>query len=185
MIRYVFTCLSLFAVLLYLGACSHRTTITHENKSVVQDELSQYTEQDRAIFGPPLLYAVSSNNLAFAKALILQGHDVNAEDPVRKTPLIRAIEENNPAMLRLLLQHGAQPNRLEIGTDSCNTLLAQASFGDTRFYELPLDIARKKGNKTIIDLLIQSGAKSASDCFEQEYEEQRVFERESNKYFYE
>jgi len=168
------------SVLLSLSACSH----TPNRSPEIVDASPNYTEQDQAIFGPQLSYAVSSGNLTLAKELIFGGEDVNAANPVGQTPLVIAINNGDSSMLRLLLKHGAQPNYLEVGTASCNRLLAQASSGDTRFYNLPLDIARKKGKQNIVSILTQHGAKSASDCFEQENTERRIFEEQSNKHYY-
>ncbi len=173
-----------FSVFITLGACSH--TPSASTKVIEENQTNQsYAKQDQGVFGPQLSYAVSSGNLTLVKELIFSGEDVNAANPVGETPLVIAINKGDNSMVRLLLKHGAQPNYLDIGTASCNRLLAQASAGETRFYNLPLDIARKKGKQNIVRLLTQYGAKSASDCFEKENTERRIFEEQSNKHYYE
>jgi len=172
------------SLLLGLTACSQNNR-SQPQETTTTAPAESHTTQDRAVLGSQLSYAVSSGNLTLAKTLIFGGEDVNAPNPVGETPLIIAIKKGDSSMLRLLLKHGAQPNYLATGTDSCNRLLDLASAGDTRFYTLPLDIARKKGKQNIVRLLEQHGAKSAADCFKKVNTEQRVWEEQSNKHYYE
>ncbi len=72
-----------------------------------------------------------------------------------------AIDKSSPAMVQLLLKYGARPNYLKEPV-SCNAITATAVGGNSRFYEMPLDQAKKKGNAKVIALLKQRGAKSAS-----------------------
>ena len=150
------------SVILSLSACSHTTGSSSAEAIPITPQ--DITDQDPAILGSQLSYAVSSSNLTLAKVLIFNGEDVNSTNPAGETPLVIAINKGDSSMVRLLLKHGAQPNFLDIGTASCKRLLAKAS-ADTRFYNLPLDIARNKGKQNIVRLLTQHGAKSTSDCF--------------------
>jgi hypothetical protein len=120
-----------------------------------------YSAEDRQSFGEPLAYAVSINSLEKAQRLLNAGADVNALNPVKKTPLELAINKNSVAMVRLLLKYGARPNYLKKPV-SCNVITATAAGGNAQFFEMPLDSAKKNGNATIISLLKQAGAKSAS-----------------------
>jgi ankyrin repeat protein len=84
-------------------------------------------------------------------------------NPINETPLEQAINGDSALLVQLLLQYGARPNYLQEPV-SCNTLVASASGGNSRFYQMPLDQAYKKGNSDIIHLLEQAGAKSISLC---------------------
>lgn len=155
----------LISVLFSLSACSH--TPNHSTEALETDQTKQNysTEQNQTIVAPQLSYAIASGNLTLVKELLFNGEDVNAANPMGETPLVIAIKKGDSSMVRLLLKHGAQPNYLEMGTASCDRILAKASSaGGTRFYTLPLDIARIKGKQNIVRLLSQHGAKSASDC---------------------
>lgn len=149
----------IISVLFSLSACSHTLSPPKTDQAK-----QSYTKKEQATFAPPLFYAVTSGNLTFVKELLFNGEDVNASNPKGETPLVIAIKKGDSAMLRLLLKHGAQPNYLDVGTASCNRIRAKTSAGETRFYTLPLDIARKKRKQNIVRLLIQYGAKSAFDC---------------------
>lgn len=58
-----------------------------------------------------LLNAVGSNDVAQARAAIAAGADVNVDPGEGRTPLITAVIFTRPAMVKLLLEHGADPLR--------------------------------------------------------------------------
>jgi ankyrin repeat protein len=53
--------------------------------------------------------AVRDGRLDVVRRLLAEGADVNARDRDRRTPLAEAIAHDNPQMLALLLEHGADP----------------------------------------------------------------------------
>jgi ankyrin repeat protein len=59
-----------------------------------------------------LVFAVLSDNAAMARAALAEGADVNANTGEGRTPLIVAAMASRPAMVRLLLEKGADPARL-------------------------------------------------------------------------
>jgi len=129
--------------------------------------LENYTKEDEALFGSPLAYLISLDNVAATKALLHTGVDANVPNLLDETPLEQAIQNNSIAILSVLIQYGAHVNYLAEPV-SCNTLLSSANAGNIRFYEMPLDHAYRKGNAEIIALLKKSGAKSINQCFEAE-----------------
>lgn len=60
---------------------------------------------------PLLVTAVNSGKLKVAAALLAAGADVNAADADGNTPLIHAVVNGNFAMVKLLLEQGADPTR--------------------------------------------------------------------------
>jgi cytochrome c len=58
----------------------------------------------------PLYYAVMVAQLAAAKLLIERGADVNTVSTLGDTPLGPAVGRRNIEFIRLLLEHGANPN---------------------------------------------------------------------------
>lgn len=148
-----------------LSACN-TTSIKTDTPSAVKPStctiLDGYTPQDALMLGPPLSFAVSSNNLPQAECLLKMGKDANAPDGVGTTPLITAINQSNPAMVRLLLTHGANANTLHHD-------------------EKPLDVARAKGNPTIIKLLENTGASSENDRARRESAEREMLDRMAHR----
>lgn len=124
--------------------------------------LDGYTAQDELMLGPPLSFAVSSNNLPQAECLLKMGKDANAPDGTGTTPLVAAINQGNTTMVRLLLKHGANPNTV-------------------RHWEKPLDVARAKGNPTIIKLLENAGASSENDRARRESAEREMLDRMAHR----
>ena len=169
--------ISLLIIVLLFSACSSKDKQTPINYPVENaiPSLDGFTQQDEAIFGSAFIYSVSSNNLQDAKRLLQLGADINEPDPVNKTPLEIAIDENSVEMVDFLLAHGANPNYY-LEPVSCSSILINGSAGDIRFYIMPLEQAQKKGNPAIIDRLIKAGAKSASECFDAESAERRLLE---------
>ncbi len=136
---------------------------TSLNIAASQPKLDGYSSEDENLFGSALSYALLTNNSDIAGQLIKAGADVNTVNPINETPLEQAINGDSVPLVQLLLQYGARPNYLQEPV-SCNTLVATASGGNSRFYQMPLDQAYKKGNSDIIHLLEQAGAKSISLC---------------------
>lgn len=60
---------------------------------------------------PLLITAVNSGKLKVAAALLEAGADVNAADAEGNTPLLHAVVNGNFAMVKLLLEQGADPAR--------------------------------------------------------------------------
>lgn len=139
-----------------------KTVITSTTKPTTCAILDGYTAQDELMLGPPVYYAVSSNNFAQAECLLKMGKDPNKPDGIGITPLLAAIDQGNANMVNLLLKHGANANHL-------------------KDWQRPLDVARKKGNPTIIKLLEQAGATSENDRTQRAYNEAATLERASNQ----
>lgn len=115
----------------------------------------------------PLFNHISNRQLNAVKHLLDAGVDSNSVNALNETALELAIKQNAPEIVKCLLKYGARPNYLD-GHVSCNKILATASGGNTRFYEMPLDQAYKVGNNEVIALLKIAGAKSITDCFSAE-----------------
>jgi ankyrin repeat protein len=71
-----------------------------------------------------LVAAIMSDNAAQANAAIAKGANVNADTGEGRTPLIVAAMSIRPAMVRLLLEHGADPNRRASDAATGNALTA-------------------------------------------------------------
>jgi ankyrin repeat protein len=71
-----------------------------------------------------LVFAVLSDNAAMARAALAEGADVNANTGEGRTPLIVAAMASRPAMVRLLLEKGADPARLSNDTKIGNAVTA-------------------------------------------------------------
>ncbi|WP_163832431.1 ankyrin repeat domain-containing protein [Spartinivicinus ruber] len=84
--------------------------------------------------------AVEERSCAIAEFLISRGGNLDLQDGGGYTPLMHAVCKNRVDTVKLLLSKGANPNY-------CNK--AQSV----------LDIAVKKGNRKIINLLLEHGAK--------------------------
>jgi ankyrin repeat protein len=94
--------------------------------------------QDRQTFN--LLRAVSVGNVSDARAALQKKADVNYSDGFDR-PLTLAVKTENLEMVRLLLEHGANPN---------------LRGGENGNFALP--IAIEKGNLEIVRLLLDRGA---------------------------
>jgi ankyrin repeat protein len=134
----------------------------------VDTALENYTAEDEALFGSPLAYLIAIDEVTHVNTLLKAGvAEVNQLNFLDETPLEQAIQNDSIAMVTLLIQHGAKVNYLAEPV-SCNAILANANGGNIRFYDMPLDLARQKGNLDIITLLEKAGAKSTTECFEAE-----------------
>jgi ankyrin repeat protein len=66
--------------------------------------------EETSTFGlPPLLHAVTRDNLDAVRLMVNTGADVNVVDRAGNTALHKAVELNNPEIIILLLNNGADP----------------------------------------------------------------------------
>lgn len=85
-------------------------------------------------FSSPLYSAVSGNHIEVVTILLKSGADPNILEGEGVTPLVEAVRIENVEIVKLLLKHGAKVNM-------------------NGLYYKPLDIAKQKGNRKIIELL--------------------------------
>ena len=90
-----------------------------------------------------LTWACQSGDLIAVEALLDKGVSVEAMDE-SGTPLIRGVEGQNIAVVKLLLEKGANVNSRDI------------------FFKSPLHVAAAHGNMSILKLLIENGADVAA-----------------------
>ena len=90
----------------------------------------------------PLGLAVFFGHVEIARQLVSAGADVNrpSRNAIRVAPLHSAVESGNPALLDLLLEHGARPDPREF-------------LGAT-----PLHSAAARGNRQMVERLLKAGA---------------------------
>ena len=107
-----------------------------------------------------LMILARTSNIAAAELLISHGADVNAREKWRnQTPLMWAAAEQQPAMVRLLLKHGAAKDERSLVNDWARQVTAEPrmqarpSGGFT-----PLLYAARAGCLECARLLIQAGA---------------------------
>ncbi len=93
-----------------------------------------------------LVRAASSTLTAEVRALLADGHDANAVDPLGRRPLYCAVAATQTESARLLLDHGANPN-----LDSTND---RYPIGSDR----PLSMAITNRSATLVTLLLDHGA---------------------------
>jgi ankyrin repeat protein len=135
--------------------------------------------------GDALPAAVRAGMLAEIVRLVITGTDVNARDALGMAPLFYAVKVDKPAIVRFLLEHGADANtRLELqakkqtdipALDGQTALHAAVSHGNAEIVQLllaahsdpealdanrntPLDYAVAGGNPEIVRLLLAHGA---------------------------
>jgi ankyrin repeat protein len=107
---------------------------------------------ESVVVGSALTQAAWSGQIAAAKLLLEAGADVNQRDLIANyTPLHWAAssENSDPALVELLLSHGADANA-EGGQPIDNFLGAT---------QTPLSLARKRGHTPIFQALLKAGAK--------------------------
>jgi uncharacterized protein len=93
-----------------------------------------------------LIETIKNNDLESLKALKFNEGEIDYHDCEGKTPLIIAVENNSLEILDYLIKNGADINKPE--TFDCGD--------DISIGLKPLEIAKKKGNKEIIDRLNES-----------------------------
>jgi ankyrin repeat protein/outer membrane protein assembly factor BamB len=99
--------------------------------------LSAYAQSDNL----PLFKAAKTNDVAKLTELIKAGADVNSKSEYGATALTFAVEKNSLEAIKVLLEHGADPNNRD------------------RFYQsTPFEWAFYEGQEEIIKLMIQHGA---------------------------
>ncbi len=112
----------------------------------------------------PLQAAIRSGSLATVKHLLERRHDVHALGRENQTPLVCAIARRHHSIVRLLLQHQADPNRpLEPKANAA--FLALIPNNSMRWYLLfdrnltPLMLAAQTGDVEMARTLMKHGAK--------------------------
>src|SRR5215208_3181323 len=135
------------------------------------DAGAKINESDGA--APPLYYAVQGAQLGAAKLLIERGADVNAPTAFGVAPLAPAVGKRNVELIKLLLDHGANPNSVvgtatvlhlavERGCLDCVKALVEAgadvnAVTSNGEYRTPLHIAKRRGLNEIADYLLAHG----------------------------
>lgn len=94
----------------------------------------------RSVGWSPLHFATNWNMAETVEAMLAEGYDVNAAEHNGATALHRAADFNHIALLRRLLDHGADPNR-----------------EDSTMKETPLDVALRKGHTELAEILTEHG----------------------------
>jgi hypothetical protein len=90
--------------------------------------------------------------------LIEQGVDVDQANAFGKTPLMYAAQFNTLEAVRLLLEHGANPNASTVQpNDRCNYTLEQSSV-------TPLHYAARYASGAVIRMLVEHGAVTFSEA---------------------
>jgi len=93
--------------------------------------------------GDELRHAATTGDVAKVKELLDKGVDANAANPYGGTPLVYACDKGYPEIVKLLLEHGANPNL------------------SNNFYGYPaIGWAAQKGNVEIAKLLLDKGAQA-------------------------
>lgn len=93
--------------------------------------------------GDELRHASSTGDIAKVKELLDKGVDANAANPYGGTALVYACDKEYPEIVKLLLEHGADPK------------------SKNNFYGFPpIAWAAQKGNVEIANLLIDKGAEA-------------------------
>ena len=57
-----------------------------------------------------MLKAIEIGQISVVRRLILEGHDVNEFSESMNCPLLEAASRNDTAIVKLLMEHGANPN---------------------------------------------------------------------------
>jgi ankyrin repeat protein len=106
----------------------------------------------------------SVNNVDMTRFLLQNGANANGDcrgfgggcEVQSSSPLLVAVHANSPPVVRLLLEHGADPNlhRLRSAKDAENHQPGTSTIAHSRC----IDIAIQKGNPDIVSLLIHYGA---------------------------
>lgn len=109
----------------------------------------------------PLSDAADAGDLGKVTQLVASGANVNEADIVGSTPLIAALNGCHLAVVKFLLEHGANPNTTVIGVDALSQAInATAATGDMTYVTLMLDHGAKpdaKGEEGYTDLDFAAG----------------------------
>lgn len=106
-----------------------------------------------------LMIVARTNKLDAARLLIEAGADVNRAETWRgQTPLMWAAAQSQPAMIRLLMQHGAEPDVRSMANE-----WRQVSAESRRMYRptgglTPMLFAAREGCAECLEALIEGGA---------------------------
>lgn len=98
----------------------------------------------------PIYVAVTVNNTKIVEMLLDRGADANATMDASLPVLMLAIKNNNSDIVKALIIKGADVNMQSF---------SESGYGQDAKAQTPLMLARKKGNKAIIELLVKAGAK--------------------------
>ena len=117
----------------------------------------------------PLSEAMKYKAVDAANLLIIKGADVNAKDEWGRMPLHEAAKTNSAEAIDLLISKGADVNAkdnwgatplhwavINNAEDAAELLIANGADVNAREYaysKSPLDIARRNGNKTMVEIL--------------------------------
>ncbi|XP_055042092.2 ankyrin repeat and SOCS box protein 2 isoform X3 [Misgurnus anguillicaudatus] len=120
-----------------------------------------------------LMLAVSRDHLACAEYLLEKGADPDIVNNDRETPLYKACEKENPAMVAMLLNHSASVNKSCIqgwtalheavcrnNVEICEMLVkAGAKVGKANMYGItPIFVAAQSGKVDTLRFLLKNGA---------------------------
>lgn len=101
----------------------------------------------------PLMAAILTDNTEIVNLLIKKGADVNRKEIDGKTALLFAVYKDNVDYVRLMLEHGAEVNVEFLYRENSEVPVEEG------VKKTILQVAKEMGNKEIIELLIQAGAK--------------------------
>ena len=155
---------AILSVLFYLASNFHVHAQSRPDRQTVQDFLNAIAMNDTNtaaqllenntnlvlavdnLSKQPLLEAAAAGNVQLVKRLLELGADINAQGDTynsagsQNTALHFAIQRNHPDICKVLLECGADPNRMAFG------------------FETPLHLAFREGNEEIASLLLDYGA---------------------------
>jgi ankyrin repeat protein len=107
---------------------------------------------DRKAYSSTLPDIAFLGDVNAVRLMLDHGADVNAVDPLGRTPLMYAAGSDTPApeIVKLLIERGADVNAKD----------THKQGGDSGL--TALDIAKLRGNTPVVDLLVKSGAKESA-----------------------
>jgi ankyrin repeat protein len=88
----------------------------------------------------PIHYAASKNDIALITALLKQGYSINGLSAMHETPLIYSVQIKNiePATIKFLLDHGADPN-FRYGNQASTALIFAVTSNRPEIVEILLE----------------------------------------------
>ena len=116
-------------------------------------ELLASKQKDKRVYTAALQDTAVFGDMKSIQLMLAHGADVNAPDPLGRTPLMyAAVSDIMPLnAVKLLVKHGANVNAKDTHKES----------GDSE--STVLDIAKRNGDSEIVKFLIASGAKGSQD----------------------